>query len=122
MQISIKATGIELTPAISEYVDKKVSMLEKYLEPNPDIIARVEVGKDTNHHKHGEIFRAEVHIVGAGKDVYAVEHAVDLYAAIDKVKDRAAHELTSGKGRRFALARRGGRKVKDMMRGIFRKK
>jgi putative sigma-54 modulation protein len=122
MQINIKATGIELTPAISSYVEKKVSMLEKYLEPNPDILAQVEVGKDTQHHRTGDVFRAEIHIVGAGHDVYAVELEPDLYGAIDKVKDRIARELTSHKGKRFAMARKGGRMMKDVMRGIFRRR
>ena len=93
-------------------------MLEKYLEDNPDIIAKVEVGKDTQHHKTGEVFRAEVHIVGPGKDVYVVELEPDLYAAIDKVKDRTALELSREKGKRFAMARRGGRAIKNMMKGI----
>jgi putative sigma-54 modulation protein len=118
MKINIKATGIELTPAISEYVHKKVSSLEKYLEKGSDVVAQVEVGKITQHHKSGEVFRAEVHLIGAGFDLYAASEQTDLYAAIDVVKDEISRNLTHQKGKRFALARRGGRMVKDMMKGL----
>lgn len=118
MKINIKATGIELTPAISEYVSKKVSMLEKYLAQNPSALAQVEVGRSSKHHKSGEVFRAEVHLTGEGLDLYAVSGQVDLYAAIDAVKDEIAKNLSHEKGKRFALARRGGRMVKDMLRGF----
>jgi putative sigma-54 modulation protein len=118
MKINIKATGIELTPAISDYVHKKVSSLQKYLEKVSDVVAQVEVGKSTRHHKSGEVFRAEVHLVGAGLDLYAASEQIDLYAAIDVVKDEISRNLTHQKGKRFALARRGGRMVKDMMKGL----
>ncbi|KKW14940.1 MAG: hypothetical protein UY54_C0010G0013 [Parcubacteria group bacterium GW2011_GWA2_50_10b] len=88
MKINIKATGIELTPAIAGYVQKKISAIEKYLPAGAvDLVAQVEVGKSTQHHKSGEVFKAEVHLVGAGLDLYAVSEQSDLYAAIDLVKD-----------------------------------
>lgn len=118
MKINVKATGIELTPAISDYVDKKISALEKYFSQSPDAVARVEVGRNTQHHKSGEVFKAEVHIMGSGFDLYAVSESTDLYSAIDIVKDEIARELTRVKGKRFALARRGGRFVKNMMKGL----
>ena len=97
MKINIKATGIDLTPTISDYVTKKVSSIEKYLEPNPDVVAQVEVGKSTQHHQSGKVFRAEVHIIGGGLDLYAVSEKEDLYAAIDTVKDEITHALTHSK-------------------------
>jgi putative sigma-54 modulation protein len=120
MNINIKATNIELTPAISDYVDKKISSIYKYLQTadnDSDIIAQVEVGKSTNHHKAGDIFRAEVHISGSGLNLYAVAETEDLYASIDKVKDEISYEVKRNKEKRFALARRGGQMVKDMMKG-----
>lgn len=118
MKINIKATGIELTPAISGYVDKKISALEKYFSQSPDAVAKVEVGRHTQHHKSGAVFKAEVHIIGSGFDLYAVSESTDLYAAIDMVKDEIARELTHEKGKRFVLARRGARFVKNMMKGL----
>lgn len=115
---------MELTPAISAYVEKKLSVIEKYLGESVDTVARVEVGKSTHHHKSGEIFKAEVHIMGGGIDQYAVSEQADLYAAIDLVKDEIVQNLNNEKGKRFARARRGARMVKNMMKGLnpFRKR
>lgn len=117
MKINIKATAIELTPAISDYVSKKISTLEKYTT-NPDTVAQVEVGRTTQHHKSGEVFKAEVHVVGAGLDLYAMAEHSDLYAAIDQVKDEIVRSTIQTKGRRETLARRSGQMVKNVMKGL----
>jgi ribosomal subunit interface protein len=124
MKINIKGTGIELTPAITAYVEKKISAIEKYVEGSANAVAQVEVGRSTQHHKSGEVFKAEVHIIGGGLDLYAVSEQADLYAAIDLVKDDIVHNALHVKGKRFTLMRRGGRMVKDMMKGLnpFRKR
>jgi len=125
MKINIKATSIELTQAISDYVYKKISSIEKYLDKsNTDVIAQVEVGRSTRHHKTGNIFRAEVHITGMGLDLYAVSEMEDLYAAIDVVKDEIVHNVVQSKGKRQTLAKRGAGMMKNIMKGFnfFKKK
>ena len=117
MRINIQATGIELTPAISEYVEKKIRALEKFMR-HADAVAQVEVGRSTQHHKTGEVFKAEVHITGAGIDLYAVSEHSDLYAAIDLVKDDIARSVVQLKGKRETLTRRGAKAIKNMMNGF----
>lgn len=119
MKINIKATGIELTPAISGYVHKKISSIEKYInKDHADTVAQVEVGKNTQHHKAGNIFRAEVRIIGGGLDLYAVSEQEDLYAAIDIVKDEVVQNLLQSKGKRQTLTRRGAEMMKSVMKGL----
>ena len=118
MRINIKATGIELTPAIGRYAEKKISSIEKYFQESPDAVIQVEVGKINQHHKSGNIFRAEAHVIGAGLDLYAVSEQADLYAAIDLVKDELARKILHEKGKRWARAKRGARAVKDMLKGL----
>jgi len=119
MKISIKGTRIELTPAISNYVQKKISSIGKYIDKDyVDTVAQVEVGKNTEHHKAGNVFRAEVHITGSGLDLYTVSEMDDLYAAIDTVKDEIIHNAVQLKGKRETLTRRGARAMKDMMKGL----
>lgn len=124
MNINLKATGFDLTPAISEYAQKKIGVLEKYLKNHEGATFHVEVGKTTKHHKAGEVFKAEVKAIGAGLDLYAVSEAEDLYSAIDILEAELRSELLHEKGRRMRLLRRGQRAIKDMMRGIreFRQK
>lgn len=128
MKINIKATGIELTPAISDYVYKKISAIEKYL-PAPvrqaginknsaDTVVQVDVGKNTHHHKAGNVFRAEVHVTGGGLDLYAVSETEDLYAAIDIVKDEVIHNAVQLKDKRETLTRKGAKMMKSIIKGI----
>jgi ribosomal subunit interface protein len=120
MKINIKATGIDLTQAISDYVYKRLASMDKYLDKHNsgDAVAQVEVGKNTKHHKSGNIFRAEIHIIGANLDLYAVSEMEDLYAAIDVVRDEIIHNALQLKGKRETLARRGASMMKNMMKGL----
>ena len=120
MNIQIKATGIQLTPAISDYTNKKISVLGKYIDKaHSASLAQVEVGKTSNHHNKGkDLFKAEVRISGAGLDMYAVAEAEDLYSAIDMVENEAAREILKTKGRRVRMMRRGERAIKNMIKGF----
>ena len=119
MQIKIRCINFDLSEAIEEYVTKKISSLEKFLEVKDATLCEVEIGKTTNHHKSGDIFKAEVNLVQpAHKQVYAVAEEEDLYAAIDIVRDEVERELTSDKKKRWRLLRRGGARVKELLKRI----
>jgi len=119
MNIKIKTTGISLTPAISEYADKRIEKVTKMIGGDPSFICDVELAKTTAHHKNGDIFRAEIHIVGKGKDLYASAEDQDLYAAIDAMRDEIIRELRASKGKSLSFVRRGGAQVKAMMKGMW---
>jgi putative sigma-54 modulation protein len=121
MQIQLKATGIELTPAIKDYAEKKISSLEKFFGESEGILAAVEVGKTTAHHRSGDVYRAEVSIRVSGVNHYAAAEKDDLYAAIDEVKDEVAREIVKAKGRKQTLIRRGGAKIKNLLRRLGRR-
>jgi putative sigma-54 modulation protein len=118
MKINIKATGISLTPSISEYAEKKLNMLDKFFREEESLI-NIEVGKTTRHHKSGDVFRAEIHITADGEEYYAVSETEDLYAAIDEVKDEIIHELTSRRKKAYRLFKKGGAKIKNLLKGIM---
>lgn len=116
MNISIKASNIELTPALKDYTEKRLSALEKY---GGDMTIVAEIGKTTDHHKNGDIFRAEVTVSTAlGKQHYAASEKPDLYEAIDDVRDEITRTLTSAKGKQEALWRRGAQKIKNILKGF----
>ncbi len=117
MKTNIKATGIELTPAISNYTEKRLSKISKYLEGDNHILA-VELGKTSEHHKNGDIFRAEIRISGGGVDFYAVKESPDLYTSIDEVRDEIVSEINKAKGKKRSLMLRGARRLKDMAKGF----
>ena len=117
MNINIKATNMELTDAISDYINKRLSGLNKFLK-NGEMIARVEVSKTTLHHKHGDIFRAELFIEILGKEFYTFSEKDDLYAAIDDAKEELFRQVSSDKKRKQTLFKRGSMSVKKMLKGI----
>lgn len=117
MNISIKASNIELTPALKDYTEKRFGALTKYT--GGDLTIAAEIGKTTDHHKNGDIFRAEVNITTAlGKQYRSASEKADLYEAIDDVRDEVVRMLTSAKGKEEALWKRGARKIKDIIRGF----
>lgn len=93
MQIQIKATKIELTEAIRDYVQKKVDMLEKYIGDLPVINCHFEVGLAVGGQNSGEIFKAEINLDLNGHLLRVEKTEADLYKAIDKVKDHMEQEI-----------------------------
>jgi len=119
MNKNIKATNIEITPAISDYLDKKFYIFDRFI-PTEDTSAmcQIEVGKTTKHHKSGDFFKAEVNLRVSGKNFYAVSEKEDLYAAIDEVKDEIVYQMTSEKDKSQTLMRKGALKFKNMIKGL----
>ncbi|MBU0722471.1 ribosome-associated translation inhibitor RaiA [Patescibacteria group bacterium] len=87
MQLNIKATNLELTPELKEYVQKKMDMLDKYLGKLKIISAHFEAIKTTNHHLKGEIYCAEANLAVNGDLLRVQKTEKNLFKAIDKVKD-----------------------------------
>lgn len=120
MKKTIKATNIELTDAVSSYVDKIISTIEKHIDPqDTSALVDIEVGKTSRHHKSGDIFMAEVNLHTRFGDFRSVAKTADLYSAIDEVKDELADTLSSKKRRRIDVVRRSARVLKDMVRGAY---
>ncbi len=87
MKINLKATKIEMTDAISNYVQDKMDMLDKYLGDTQVLNCDVEVERIISGQNKGEIFRVEVNLE-VPHDLLRVEKTEsDLYKAIDKVRD-----------------------------------
>ncbi|MEA1929292.1 MAG: ribosome-associated translation inhibitor RaiA [Patescibacteria group bacterium] len=122
MKINIKTTNLELTQAISDYLDNKLESLKKFKRylgaEEENWLCNAEIGRATSHHRHGEVFRAEVQLFFANKHIYKQATAENLYAAIDQAKDEVVAELSSLSKKRETVLRRGGRAVKNMLRGI----
>ena len=118
MQIQIKATNLDLTPAIKEYIEKKftslVRFLRKELAPTAknkkapasshrelkDRVIFIEIARTTRHHRHGNVFYAEA-TLEIDKETLRAEHSdYDIRVAIDKVKDKFKKEIIKHKERK----------------------
>ncbi|MFA5831042.1 MAG: ribosome-associated translation inhibitor RaiA [Candidatus Paceibacterota bacterium] len=119
MKISIKTTNLEMTPAIREYIEKKIPSLEKFFRPNSDtVLAAIEIGMTSGHHKSGNIFRAEINLsdTATGGQFYAEAKKEDLYAAIDEMKAKAERECSSLKNKKSDKEKRGASRIKKILR------
>jgi len=123
MKISIKATNITLTPAISDFIEKKLDPLEKFIrvlynthrfstpsgKTKTKVEAWIEVGKETFHHRKGFIFRAEGQIRFNGKSVRVETIAKDLRVAIGEMREIMKRELKKIQLRTIAKKKRKSR-------------
>src|ERR1035437_10838641 len=125
MQINLQGKNIELTSAIHDYVVKRVTNLEKLLstleEKGADMSVHFEVAKNTNHHKGGYVFHADCSINIRGEEFYGSADEVDLYQAIDRVKENLFREISKNKDRRQTLFKRGAASVKKMLKGLSKR-
>lgn len=117
MKIKVQGLHTALTPVIIEYTEKRLSSLSKFIK-NDATVCTVELIKTTNHHKSGDIFKAEGSMNIYGEDIYAVSEKEDLYQAVDELRDELERILSSRKDKKITLYRRGAQKIKSMMKGI----
>jgi ribosomal subunit interface protein len=120
MNINIKTQNTSLTPAIGDYINKRMNSVGKFLmDKGASANFFVQIAKTTEHHRAGNnLFSTEVNISAGEKHVRAEAFDADLYASIDKVRDELVRELTSQKDKKLTLLRRGGQRIKNLLRGF----
>lgn len=118
MTINIKATNMELTSAINDYINKRLTGIKKFVKNEDEMIIHVEVGKTTNHHKQGDVLKAEFNIEISGTKFYTVSEKEDLYTAIDDAQKEIIRQISQNKDRKRTLFKRGASSVKKMLKGL----
>jgi len=96
MKINIYKKQVELMPEAEQYIEKKVSSLDKFLkrfEGKGEIMAEVEVSRTTEHHMHGQIYYAEITMHLPNKTLRAEHNDENVEKAIDGVKDKMKSEI-----------------------------
>jgi len=115
--IQYKATNVELDPQWQTLVDQKFQSLEKYISKETDAKCDVEFEKETGDHHHtGKIHRVEANLFAGGRLYRAVASEESFQKAIDAVRSDLDRELAKANEKRETLIKRGGRKIKDMLR------
>jgi len=106
LNVNIKATNIEITPDITDYLTKKLSALEKFIkESDSGAEAKVEIGKTTNHQLNGNIFFTEINFHIDDRDFRVRSELDSLMASMDKAKDLALLELRKNKDKNTEYSR-----------------
>lgn len=125
MKINIKAANLDLTPAITVYIEEKIGSLEKFIsgkelkewgEHNQAAVeADVEIARTTSHHRQGDVFRAEVNLKVPGRIIRAEAEEWDIRVAIDRIKDELQAEVKKYKNKQETEFRKGSRFLKKIM-------
>jgi len=121
MKIKITTTNIDLTDALSSFVEEKMKHLDKLLTNNTNadsVLCEVEIGTNTKHHHSGKIFRAEINLRVLGNNFRAVSEKEDLYIAINDAKEELKKSLTSYQSKQRTRFRRGADAVKNIIKGF----
>jgi len=98
MKINIRGEKMELTEPIKNYIEDKINSLERFLNTDTaNLMGHVIVGKTTDHHQKGNIFKAEANISSPIKIFFAQTEKDDLYAAIDEMQDILKRDMIKTK-------------------------
>ena len=97
-----------------------MSLLEKFIPDSASALCEVELAKITNHHKSGEIYKAEANITFTGEQFYVDVEKDDLYFAIDGMRDEAERIIISRRKKSKNAFRRGAKKIKDLIKGFYK--
>lgn len=119
MNIRIKATNVMLSPSLSDYVNKCLGKVSGMIGDDTTAQCDVELARTTQHHQKGDIFKAEMHVVGANIDAYASAERQDLNMAINDVRDEIVRKIRSSRNKHMSYVRRGGARVKAMVKGLW---
>lgn len=118
---NIKATNIELTPGLRDHIEKKLAMVEKYVRPGSLERVYVDVGRSTNHHKQGDIYRAEFELIIDGEKFFTAAETEDISTSVDEAYDELVRQITEDKDHKISMIRRGARSIKKMLKGLSKR-
>ena len=107
MELNIRGKNLSVTPAIKDYIEKKMSKLDKYFKDgdtiNSNIIIKTRANKDV----------IEVTILKGATIIRAEMEDDDLYTAIDLVIDKLEKQIRKNKDKYKSL------KAKEKDEDIF---
>lgn len=117
MIIKIQGTRLELTAAIKSFVEEKLEPVERLIsgiDKGGAAQANVQIERTTNHHKHGNVLRAEISLRLPVKTIRAEAADDDIRIAIRTAAEELIAEIKKYKGksvskRRVAKKTKGGR-------------
>ena len=96
MKINITVKNLEISPSIKEYIENKMSSLDKFMkkwEAKGSVELNFDAGRTTKHHNKGNVYYAEANLKVPGNMIRVRKTNEDLHVAIDAVKEVLAEEI-----------------------------
>ena len=108
MEVTIRGRNVEITSRVQEYVEKKVSKLDRYLPTINEAHMELSAEK-TRSAQDSQIAQLTIHSKGAILRVE--ERDQDLFTAIDSVMDKMYRQISRYKGKHKDRARPGAEEI-----------
>jgi len=99
LEVQIQARDINLTPHLREYVEKKVSKLDRYLPTISE--ARMELAEVKSARSAADRQVAQLTVHTRDVVLRAEERKDDIFAAVDAVLDKINRQIERYKGKRW---------------------
>jgi len=112
LEVEIYGRNIEITERIDEYVTKKVSKLDRYLNSIED--ARVDLAYVKSARSAADRQVAQITIRGKGYILRAEERSDDIFTAFDSSLSKMQRRIERYKGKRYR-GRGDGRSLIDIL-------
>lgn len=112
LKFNIRGENVDLTDAIRDYVTKRISKIEKFLEDNVDATAHVNLKVYKN-----KTYKVEVTIPLPYLTLRAEETSNDMYASIDLVTDKLERQIRKYKTKVNRKSREKGLKNVEFVSG-----
>ncbi|MEG6523075.1 ribosome hibernation-promoting factor, HPF/YfiA family [Desulfotomaculum sp. 1211_IL3151] len=103
MKVQVRGKNIQVTPALREYVEKRLGKLDRFLENMGEAIATLVV--------EGDSHKIEVTIPVNGMLLRGEESTEEMYSSVDLVVEKMERQIERYKGK---INRRSGRNMADM--------
>ncbi|MCE2705549.1 MAG: ribosome-associated translation inhibitor RaiA [Proteobacteria bacterium] len=117
--LTIICKDFELTDAIRNYLEDKMSYLYRYIKAEEESISfNCRLGKVANSRVNGKIYYAEVSIHTPEKNYGGRVEAEDTYIAIDLLKDELSGNITHYKDRTRTLHKKDAQKFKEELHSL----
>lgn len=121
MELQFKGTHFEIPEALTTRISDKLKKIETLLGDKADeAFVYIELGRETEAHRNGVVWRAEFNIDVEGTRTRAESTKDTIEEASDDALRTLAKEITKIHARRGSVLKRGGSLVKDILRGFGR--
>lgn len=116
LNIIYKYNNLEEAKALTQVMDQKLSMLQKFIDEGSTVLCEVEFEKVAAQ-SSGNIFRVETNVTIDGKLFRAEATERSFEIAIDEVRNELDKELRRSKDKEVSTMRRAGRAFKEKFLG-----
>ena len=99
LEVEIYGRNIDITDQIEDYVIKKVSKMDRYLNGIEE--ARVDLAYSKSARSAADRQIAQITVRGKGFILRSEERADDIFAAIDSASDKMQRRIERFKGKRY---------------------